>query len=463
MSLQFSSTPTPQNLRVENKVYVIGHVNPDTDSIASAMAYAWLLQERDGTNAVPARAGAINRQTSWVLRTLEMEPPILFNDASPRFESVMRRLDTVTPERPLSEAWAILSRTGGVAPVVNPDGTPYGLISGKSLFNFLSRHMGPHPRYRDMTLAELLDIPCHEAAETEINRFAASTRIRDVINRILRDEVDEFWVLDDNQRYLGICRQRDLLDPPRMKIILVDHNEPQQALGSLNEAELVEILDHHRLGNPSTYEPIRFTVDVVGSTSTLISEFIEETGLRPPPELAGLMLAGLLSDTLIMTSPTTTPRDHQAAERLARWAFVWGAPLAEESIETFGEKVLSAGSGLASRDPVDVVTTDMKKYDTDSIRFAIAQAEVSDLYELNEHLEPLRDALQELKERRSLDFAMLMVTDIVQGDSRLLMVDAPVVLDELPYRPLADGTRLAEGVVSRKKQLLPVVLSLLEE
>ncbi len=463
MSLQFPSTPTPQNLRVENKVYVIGHVNPDTDSIASAMAYAWLLQERDGTNAVPARAGAINRQTSWVLRTLEMEPPILFNDASPRFESVMRRLDTVTPDRSLSEAWAILSRTGGVAPVVNPDGTPYGLISGKSLFNFLSRHMGPHPRYKDMTLAELLDIPCHEAAETEINRYAASTRIRDVINRILRDEVDEFWVLDDNQRYLGICRQRDLLDPPRMKIILVDHNEPQQALGSLNEAQLIEILDHHRLGNPTTHEPIRFTVDVVGSTSTLISELIEETGLRPPPELAGLMLAGLLSDTLIMTSPTTTPRDHQAAERLARWAFVWGTPLEEESIETFGEKVLSAGSGLASRDPVDVVTTDMKKYDTDSIRFAIAQAEVSDLYELNEHLGPLREALQELKERRSLDFAMLMVTDIVQGDSRLLMVDAPVVLDELPYRPLADGTRLAEGVVSRKKQLLPVVLSLLEE
>lgn len=451
------------NTRVDNQVYVIGHVNPDTDAIASAMGYAWLLQERDGTNAIPARSGAINRQTAWVLHTLDLEPPMLFNDASPRFESVMRRLDTVTPDRPLSEAWAILSRTGGVAPVTNPDGTPYGLISGKSLFNFLSRHMGPHPRYKDMTLAELLDIPCREAAETDVARYTASTRIRDVLNRILRDEVDEFWVLDDNQRYLGICRQRDLLDPPRLKIILVDHNEPQQALGSLNEAELVEILDHHRLGNPTTHEPIRFTVDVVGSTSTLVSEMIEDTGLSAPPQLAGLMLAGLLSDTLVMTSPTTTPRDHQAAERLARWAFVWGTPLEEETIQSFGEKVLSAGTGLASRDPMDVVTTDLKKYETESIRFAIAQAEVSELYELNEHLEPLREALQELKERRSLDFAMLMVTDVVQGDSRLLMVDAPMVLDELPYRPLADETRLAEGVVSRKKQLLPVVLSLLEE
>ena len=150
--------------------------------------------------------------------------------------------------------------------MVNPDGTPYGLISGRSLFNFLSHHTGPHPRYKDMTLAALLEIPCKEAAETEIATYPASIRIRDVINRLLRDEVNEFWVLDDDGRYLGICRQRDLLNPPRIKIILVDHNEPQQALGSLDEAQLIEILDHHRLGNPTTHEPIRFTVDVVGST-----------------------------------------------------------------------------------------------------------------------------------------------------------------------------------------------------
>ncbi|MBG0788031.1 MAG: DHH family phosphoesterase, partial [Anaerolineaceae bacterium] len=443
--------------------FVIGHVNPDTDAIASAMGYAWLLQERDGANAVPARSGAINRQTAWVLHEVNLEPPLLFNDASPRFDSVMHRLDTVTPDRPLSEAWAILNRTGGIAPVVNPDGTPYGLITGQSLFNFLSRHMGPHPRYKEMTLAELLEIPCKEAAETDIARYTATTRIRDVIRRLLRDEVDEFWVLDDNKRYLGICRQRDLLDPPRLKIILVDHNEPQQALGSLDEAELVEILDHHRLGNPTTHEPIRFTVDVVGSTSTLVSELIEDAGLSAPPELAGLMLAGLLSDTLVMTSPTTTERDHQAAERLGRWALVYGGPLEGETIQSFGEKVLAAGAGLSSRDPKDVVSTDMKQYEAASTRFAIAQAEVSDLYELNDYLEPLRDALQELRERRSLDFAMLMVTDVVQGDSRLLMVDAPAVLDELPYRPLTDGTRLATGVVSRKKQLLPVVFSLLED
>lgn len=451
------------DLKVDNQIFVIGHVNPDTDAIASAMGYAWLLRERDGKNAIPARSGPINHQTAWVLKTLGLDPPMLFNDASPRFESVMQRLDTVSPESPLSEAWAILSRTGGVAPVVNPDGTPYGLISGKSLFNFLTRLMGPHPRYQNLTLAELLETPCREAAETEVARYSATTRIRDVIRRLLRDEVDEFWVLDENQRYLGICRQRDLLNPPRLKIILVDHNEPQQALGSLEEAELIEILDHHRLGNPTTHEPIRFTVDVVGSTSTLVSEMIENAGLYAPPELAGLMLAGLLADTLMLNSPTTTDRDRQAADRLSRWAFTWGTPLAEETLDTFGQKVLTAGSGLASRDPMDVVSSDMKKYEIGALRFAIAQAEVSDLLELNDFLDPLRHALNEVKERMSLDFAMLMVTDVVQRNSRLVMIDAPSVLDELPYRRLSDGTRLAERVVSRKKQLLPVVLSLLEE
>ena len=158
--------------------------------------------------------------------------------------------------------------------------------------------------------------------------FQAGSRIRDALNRILREEGDDFLVVDDTGLYVGVCRQRDVLNPPRLRLILVDHNEPRQALGALDEAELVEILDHHRLGNPSTHTPIKFTVDIVGSTSTLVSERIEDAGLSAPPPLAGLLLAGLLSDTLILTSPTTTQRDHHAAERLGRWAFVRSGPLA---------------------------------------------------------------------------------------------------------------------------------------
>ena len=444
------------------QIYVTGHINPDTDSIASAVGYAWLLNERDGEPTTPTRAGAINMQTSFVLRPLGIEPPLLMTDASPRFESVMRRLDVVTPEKSLNEAWTILSRTGGIAPVVNDDGTPYGMVTGSSMFDFLRKIIGPHPKFRDMTISEMLDIQCREAATRNIPKFQPQTRIKDVINRLLRQEFNEYWVVDENNRYLGITRQRDIVNPPRIKVILVDHNEPQQSIASLEEADLLEILDHHRLGNQSTHNPIKFTVDIVGSTSTLVSEQISEAGRSAPPDIAGLLFAGLLSDTLILTSPTTTLRDKAIADVLARWAFVPGSPLENETIQTWGEQIVRAGAGLLTQEPELIVRTAMKVYENGGYNFAIAQVETTDLYQIGDYVGPLRQALVGLIKEKGLDFAGLMVTDVVEGSSRLIFEDAPPALDELPYEPLPDGTELAVGVVSRKKQLLPIILSLLE-
>jgi manganese-dependent inorganic pyrophosphatase len=444
-----------------NRIYVIGHVNPDTDSIASAMGYAWLLRERDGAEAVAARAGALNPQSAWLLKQLKLDPPLLLTDASPRFESVMMRLDSIRPDSQLGLAWTLASKTGGVAPVVDEDGKPYGIVNGFSLFNYFTKTLGPQPG--DTTVREMMSAPCRDAADTDVPRFPSNGHIRDFLNRILRDETDEYWVVDENGLYLGIAHQRDLLNPPRLKIILVDHNEPRQAIAALEEAELLEILDHHRLGNPHTHTPIRFTVDIVGSTSTLVSEMTAEAGLSMPPNLAGALLAGLLSDTLILTSPTTTPRDKLAADRLARWAFVGGGPLKGQTIESFGKDLLGAGAGLSNRDPNVIVNTDIKQYEAGGFKFAIAQAEVTDLVQLSEHLAPLTKALDTLKDKQGLDFAMLLITDIVRGSSRLIISSrASPVLDDMPYPPLADGTRDAPGVVSRKKQLLPVVLGLLE-
>jgi manganese-dependent inorganic pyrophosphatase len=444
-------------------IYVTGHVNPDTDSIAAAIGYAWLIRERDGLDAVAARAGAINPQTSWLLRFIGLDAPFLLSDASPRFESVVHRYDTTLPDRPLRDAWAIASRTGGVTPLVNQDGTPYGLITGASLFSFLVKMVGPNPRSQEIQIKELLEVPCRDAANERVSKFQSSTRIRDVLHRILREDKDEFFVVDEAGHYVGICRQRDLLNPPRLKLVLVDHNEAQQAVGSMEEAELLEILDHHRLGNPSTHVPIKFTVDIVGSTSTLVSERTEQAGLSAPPKIAAILLAGLLSDTLVLTSPTTTERDRQAGERLARWAFAGGSGLTNETIASFGQKVLAASAGLGTRMPKDIVTSDMKVYNAGRYQFAVAQAEVSDLYEVGERLSELKQALEELKNSKGLDFAMLMVTDVVRSSSLLISTSpSPAVLEELPYPPAQDGTRLAEGVVSRKKQLLPGILSLLE-
>ena len=443
--------------------YVIGHVNPDTDSIASAMGYAWLLHERDMEDVTAARAGPLNPQTTWALKRLGLESPLLVTDASARFLTVSIRLDTTTPDRPLRDAWGIATRTWGVAPVVNEDGTPYGMVNGRSLFAFLTKLVGPHPRRQETRIADILEQPCREACDTNVARFPEHGRIRDSLNRILREEGDDFWVVDESGQYVGVCRQREVLNPPRVRLILVDHNEPGQAIGALEEAALIEILDHHRLGNTSTHVPIRFTVDVVGSTSTLVSERIEESGLSAPPALAGLLLAGLLSDTLQLTSPTTTERDHQAADRLGRWALVKGGPLAGETIQSFGDQLLKAGSGLTSREMTEVVNSDIKVYEAGGMNFAISQVEVTDLIQLKEHLEPLSKALNDLRDKRGLAFAMMMVTDVVRGSSRLLLTDDLPVLSELPYPRQPDGTLLADGVVSRKKQLLPVVLGLLED
>ncbi len=444
-----------------DQIYVIGHVNPDTDSIAAAMGYAWLLREREGQNTIAARAGALNAQTSWVLKTNKLEAPTLLTDASPRFESVMRRLDTIHTDSQLGAAWTLASKTGGVAPVINEDGKPYGIINGMSLFKYFTDTLGPRPG--DTTVREMMSAPCRDAADTSVPKYASNAHIRDSLNKILRDEFNDYWVVDEYGVYVGIANQREVLNPPRLKIILVDHNEPRQAIAALEEAELLEILDHHRLGNPYTHQPIRFTVDVVGSTSTLVAEMTAEAGLSMPPALAGTLLAGLVADTLILTSPTTTPRDHVAAERLSRWAFVGGSPLKGETIESYGKAVLNAGAGLSNRDAKDVVSTDIKPFEGGGFKFAVAQAEVTDILQLTEHLEPLQTALNDLRDKRGLDFAMLLVTDVVRGTSRLLVTaNAPSVLDDLPYPPLNDGTRDAQGVVSRKKQLLPAVLGLLE-
>jgi manganese-dependent inorganic pyrophosphatase len=447
---------------MSERIFVVGHINPDTDSVASAMGYAWLLRERDKVDAIAARAGALNAQTSWVLKTLNIEAPFLLTDASPRFESVMQRFDSATPNAQLGTAWTLASKTGGIAPIVNEDGTPFGLINGFSLFKYFSETLGPRPG--DTTVREMMSAQCRDAANTNVPKFTANAHIRDSLNKILRSENDDYWVVDEKGLYLGIARQRNILNPPRLKIILVDHNEPRQAINALEEAELLEILDHHRLGNPYTHQPIRFTVDVVGSTSTLVTEQTAEAGLSAPPALAGALLAGLLSDTLILTSPTTTERDHAAAEKLARWAFVGGSPLTGETIQSFGKNLLSAGAGLSNRKPEEIVSTDIKAYEAGGFKLAVAQAEVTDLMQLSEYLDTINKALDELKNQRGLDFAMLLVTDVVRGTSKLLISsNYPPVLDDLPYPPLADGTRDAQGVVSRKKQLLPVVLGLLEK
>ncbi len=440
-------------------VYVIGHLNPDTDAIASAMGYAWLLRERDGLNAIAARAGGLNVQTTWVLKTAGLEPPRLVPDASPRFERIARTLPPILPDRPLREAWAVASTSHTGAPVVSADGLPAGLVTGNSVFRFLSRQMDQRLDLDNVSVSRMLSVPCREAMDADGPRFPMSMRVRDGRARVVRDERDDFIVTRDDETYFGVVRTPDVLNPPRMRIILVDHNEPAQALGALDEADLVEVLDHHRLGNLPTNLPIPFTTDPVGSTSTLVSERIHLAGLKAPAPLAGLLLAGLMSDTLILRSPTTTERDRQAAARLGDWALGPGG-LPFESWQAFGEAVLSAGASFAVRSIASILNDDLKLYEGGEVKFGIAQAELANLHELADRLPEVRDGMEALRDSKGLDLFVLMVTDVVRGSSRLVLAGEQAALSDLPYKRLPDGTFDAPGVVSRKKQLLPAILGL---
>ena len=280
-------------------VNVIGHINPDTDSIASAVCYAWLLRERDGVNAIPARAGAMNAQSTWVVKTLGIETPVHLADASPRFERITRTLPPIMPDRPLREAWAVASAGNTGAPVVDADGNPLGLVTGNSVFQYFTRKMEERLDLGNVSVARFLSEPCSEAVDAEGPRFPLNMRVRDGRSRVVREERNDFIVVDESGKYFGICRSPDVLNPPRLQIVLVDHNEVGQAIRALDEADLIEVIDHHRLGNAPTRMPIPFFIDPVGSTSTLISERIRVSSVSLPAKLAGLLLAGILSDTLV--------------------------------------------------------------------------------------------------------------------------------------------------------------------
>ncbi|HRF49987.1 MAG TPA: DHH family phosphoesterase [Anaerolineales bacterium] len=445
-----------------NPIYVIGHLNPDTDAIASAVGYAWLLRERDGANAIAARAGALNQQTAWVLKTLAVDAPQLLADASPRFERIARTLPPILPDRPLREAWAVAADSRS-APIVNHEGKPIGLVTGSSVFQFLSRQMDARVDLDSVSVARLLSVAAKDAVDITVPTFPRSMRVRDGRSRVLREERDDFIVTEDDGRYFGICRSPDVLNPPRLQIVLVDHNETNQALGALDEADLLEVLDHHRLGNPYTIRPIPFTVEPVGSTSTLVAERILAAGLTAPRAIAGLLLAGVCSDTLVLRSPTTTDRDRRVAELLAAWAFSGEvSELSYEGVADFGQAVLAAGAALSNRDVDSILSADLKLYEGRDMRFGVAQVEVANLEELNTRLPEISAGLQKTCAARGLGLMILMVTDVVDGGSRLVLAGQTERLNDLPYKRLSDGTLDAPELVSRKKQLLPALLALLE-
>lgn len=447
-------------MNARDPYYVIGHKNPDTDSIASAIGYAWLLRERDNIDAIAARAGALNAQSKFALNYFQVEPPMLLEDAAPRFAAIAQPIASLRPDSPLHQAWQQYADNEHPVPIVTESGQPCGLVTGSSVFVYLSKHLN----MSEAPFRALIDVPCEQACDRSVPMFNTNDRVIDLVDSLLRVRRDYFWVVDVDGNYVGICRRADMLKPPQIKMILVDHNEVSQAVNGLDQAELMEVLDHHRIGAISTTMPIAFHVDVVGSCSTLVAERMRMAALIPPPGIAGLLLSGLLSDTLIFKSPTSTPRDQSAANWLARIAFgASGSADAEAKLRRYGEELLMAGADLTGRSARDLVSSDYKEFEAGKTKFGVAQIEVTSFSAIVEpdQLKDIRDALKAQCEQHSLEFAALMVTDIVQNNSLLVLSHEVRQLAQLPFSRRGSGVFDLPGVVSRKKQLLPTLLGLL--
>jgi manganese-dependent inorganic pyrophosphatase len=236
-------------------------------------------------------------------------------------------------------------------------------------------------------------------------------------------------------------------------MILVDHNETEQGIPGLEEIPVVEVVDHHRISFAATKDPIKYTADVVGSTCTLVARMFRGAGERPTKEVAGVLIAGIVSDTLLFQSPTTTDDD--------RAMCAWLEKLCGESAASIMEGLMSVASPLTSMSADEAVAADAKLYTEGGRKFVLAQIEESHLAVFHRHMAELAAALEKSMKSNGLDFAALMVTDPVRGNSELLFKGDEAVRRALPYRRAESGVLLMPGVLSRKKQLLPEVLAAL--
>lgn len=436
--------PDRQDTWDPETVYVIGHRRPDTDAIASALGFAWLLTQMGRDNIRACRAGQPGEQTTYALKRFGQAPPMLLTGVAPTFGHVAQEQPSVLPDAPLSEAMAQLAAEADVVPVVDRDGLPLGVVSPLALARAYAAPLEDHRSGWPS---------CRDVAEP-VPTFAAQDRLSDHRHTILRNDQSQFLVVNAEGRYVGVANQRSVLQPPKAKLILVDHNELSQAVPGAEEAQIEAVLDHHRLGNPPTATPIPFVVDPVGSTSTLVAEQCRSRFLTPPAALAGMLLSGILSDTLVFRSPTTSDRDQEAAR--------WLAELCVVDVAVYGEELLHAAPGLGSRAASDIVDGDRKTYEMGGLPVSLGQVEVTGIQELPQRRAEILATLQERREREALAFIGLMVTDVVTGRSVLLCRGESRLVAALPFSRIGDGEFELGDMVSRKKQLAPALHNVLE-
>ena len=548
--------------KAAHKVVVIGHRNPDTDSICSAIAYAELKNKTSDLVCEPRRAGKMNQETEFVLKKFGVKPPRMCTDVNPKIRDVdYREMPGIPGSTSLRKAWEIMrDQQIDTLPVTSADNELEGVITVKDIAtanmdvfdtgilaksqttyrNILETLGGTmvvgreddvcttgHIRIGTAT-PEMLEntvekgdiviltnryesqlcaiekeasllILCNNAkvgrtiqriaeetgvaimttpvdtyaagklisqcapisyymTRSDIMKFTLVTPVADVTRVMAKVRHRYFPILDEDGKYCGMVSRRNIINLQKRRIILVDHNEATQAVEGFDQAEILEIIDHHRIGSLETSGPVYFRNQPVGCTATIITQMYDENGVEIPPQTAGLLLAAILSDTLMFRSPTCTPVDEASARRLAKIAGV--------DINEFANEMFEAGEKLDGKTAEEVFLQDFKVFMCGDIRFGVAQGSYMTRKNLLAAEALLQPYLEEARNKQNVEDIYMLLTDVPKEESVVISdgrYASEVLSDGFETQPAEDGSFTLPGVVSRKKQFIPALMTAYQE
>ncbi|MBP3609858.1 MAG: putative manganese-dependent inorganic diphosphatase [Lachnospiraceae bacterium] len=545
----------------KRKITVIGHKNPDTDSVCSAIAYAELKNRMTNTEMyVPRRAGAINAETRFVLKHFKVDVPELVEDVGTQVKDIeIREIEGVSGSISLKKAYTLMKEKNVVTLPITREGYLEGVITigdiatsymdvydssilskaktsyhnivetldanllvgdesaiyeqGKVLVaaanpDLMEGYIEEHDlvitgnRYETQLCAIEMNADCIVICEgapvsrtikklaegkgctvlstphdtytaarlinqsmpveyfmikEKIDVFRTTDFIEEIKEVMTKKRTRDFPILDSNGKYRGMISRRNLLDMKKKQVILVDHNEKSQAADGIENTEILEIIDHHRLGTMETITPVFFRNQPLGCTATIIFQMYQENHQEIPKKIAGLLCSAILSDTLMYRSPTCTPADKAAAEALAEIAGI--------DVEAYANKMFLAGSDLQNKSEEDIFFQDFKKFSSEDVTFGVSQITSLNAEELKMIGKRLQPCMEQFRENQRVNMVFFMLTDIVKESTTLLYAgeDTEALLETVFGSTGAEGSIELAGMVSRKKQLVPALIQAIQQ
>lgn len=426
-----------------NNIYITGHKNPDLDTVCSAYGYAALKNILDpSNNYVAVRCGHLSESNKKILAGLNIEVPPYMRDVYPKVSDVCLSAEThFECDDPMTKIAKVYKDSNPSVTPVFENGVFKGLLSVDDITAWYMKKLlkkdndSSIPKIRDVLRED--DPPLMEDDLFEEAKISLSTSAKRGL------------AVFNKEGYIGFVTRRCFLKAPKYNVIMMDHNEPRQSIKGIETANILEIIDHHRLDALKTNLPIFIDAEPVGSTCTIVYELYLRNKIVPKKDVARALLTGMMADTLILKSPTTTGVDVMAAEALAK--------ILNVDITEFGKDMFSHMESLSSANAEKAVLSDFKRYTEKGTSIGIGQCEATTLNDLSEYKDKFLKALEDIRAKNGLDWAVLMITDVMKENSVLLTTDYRAV-KYLPYVTIEEKVLDMPGVMSRKKQLLPEMI-----